>query len=87
MILYNGGNTQTSTQNSLTNKTLLIKYFVVFFIARSSWLLSHHYPDMEILLWTQRCERCGFSGQALQRKSSEFGLQLQIAFFLWVPAC
>jgi len=29
MIYYNGGNTQTSTQNSLTNKPLLIKHFII----------------------------------------------------------
>ncbi len=29
MIYYNGGNAQMSTQNSLTDKALLIKYFVI----------------------------------------------------------
>jgi len=42
MIYYNCGNAQTSTQNSLTDKALLIKYFVVFSATRSGCLLYHH---------------------------------------------
>ena len=48
MIYYNGDNTQISTQNSLTDKALLIKYFVVFSLTRSCCFLYYNL-DMERL--------------------------------------
>jgi len=67
MVYYDGGKTTTSTQSSLTNKALLIKYFVVSSIAKSFCLLSHYYPDMSITVgesysaWQQKLKkRSGF---------------------------
>ena len=80
MVYYDGGKTTTSTQSSLTNKALLIKYFVVSSIAKSFCLLSHYYPDMPITVgesysaWQQKLKKC--SGFWYRRVWLEKGRQL-----------
>ncbi|HUU17048.1 MAG TPA: hypothetical protein VMW72_07870, partial [Sedimentisphaerales bacterium] len=61
-----GGKTTTNTQSSLTNKALLIKYFVVSSIAKSFCLLSHYYPDMPMTVG----EETKPQGQELENKCS-----------------